>query len=404
MNKTTNKNFPNLPKLLVLTSTFPRWKNDTEPPFVYELSKRLTKDFDVFVLAPHYKEAKKFEIMNNIKVYRFKYFFEKWEKLTYSGGIPANLKKNKFLYLLVPLFLISEFFSLIKLVNTVEPNIIHAHWVIPQGIITYLNYKIHKTPYILTSHGSDIFTFKWLNFFKKLIIRDAKTITVVSSKLKEEIVKNIDNSSENKIIILSMGVDKKLFNPKKYSKEIKNKYNIKGPLLLFVGRLSSEKGVKYLIKALPDITKRFPKIKLLIIGDGTLRSELEKLAERLKVKRNTIFLGAIPHHKLPQFYSTADIFIGPSLREGFGLTFAEAAFSGCIPIGTKVGGIVDIIQDEKTGFLVKEESSEDISNTVIKLLSNKNLMEKIKKQTRKEAVKRFGWDETSERYKNHLSF
>ena len=67
-------------KLLVFASTFHRWKNDTIPPFVYELSKRLTKDFDVSVLAPAYSEARDFEVMDKMRVYRFRYFFKKYEK------------------------------------------------------------------------------------------------------------------------------------------------------------------------------------------------------------------------------------------------------------------------------------------------------------------------------------
>lgn len=74
-------------KVLVLTTTFPRWKDDTNPPFIYELFKRLTDEFDVSVLPPHYPGAKTFEVMDKIKIYRFRYFIEKYEKPTGSGGI-----------------------------------------------------------------------------------------------------------------------------------------------------------------------------------------------------------------------------------------------------------------------------------------------------------------------------
>ncbi len=106
-------------KLLVVSSTFPRcqesmilehdqeqqfltWRNDTIPPFVYELSKRLTDDFDVYVLAPHYPGAKTFEIMDNMKVYRFRYFLEKYQKLAGNTAILPTLKKNKLFYFQVP--------------------------------------------------------------------------------------------------------------------------------------------------------------------------------------------------------------------------------------------------------------------------------------------------------------
>ena len=82
-------------KLLVMTSTFPRWKNDTNPPFVYELSKRLVDDFEVTILAPSFPGAKKDEVMDKMTVHRFRYFFSKFEKLAGSGGILPTLKKKK---------------------------------------------------------------------------------------------------------------------------------------------------------------------------------------------------------------------------------------------------------------------------------------------------------------------
>ena len=81
-------------KVLVFTSTFPRWKNDTIPPFVYELSKRLTSDFDITVLTPNFPGAKKDEIVDGMKIHRFRYFpIEKFEKFASHEGILPTLKK-----------------------------------------------------------------------------------------------------------------------------------------------------------------------------------------------------------------------------------------------------------------------------------------------------------------------
>jgi hypothetical protein len=103
-------------KILVLSSTFPRWKNDHEPAFVYELSKRLAEQFDVYVLAPHTAGSSKEEIFENIQVHRFRYAPEKLEKLAYNGGIATNLKLQPIKYLLVLPFLIAEYFAASRLV------------------------------------------------------------------------------------------------------------------------------------------------------------------------------------------------------------------------------------------------------------------------------------------------
>jgi len=158
-------------KVLVMASTFPRWKDDTIPPFVYELSKRLTDEFDISVLTPAYPNATDFEVMENMKVHRFHYFFKKYEKLAGSGGILPTIKKNKWFYFQVPFFLLGEFIALRKLIKETNPDIIHAHWILPQGMIAYLNYKISrkKTEYVVTTWGADMFVFKKSNISSKFL-------------------------------------------------------------------------------------------------------------------------------------------------------------------------------------------------------------------------------------------
>ena len=99
--------------LLIVTSTFPRWKNDTDPPFVFELAKRLTDAFNINVLAPNYPDALDEETIEGLKVHRFRYFLKNLEILAGSEGILPTLKKNKLFYLLVPFFILAEFFALL---------------------------------------------------------------------------------------------------------------------------------------------------------------------------------------------------------------------------------------------------------------------------------------------------
>ncbi len=385
-------------RLLVFASTFPRWKNDTLPPFVYELSKRLTDTFDVSVLVPSYPGAKDFEVMDKMKVYRFHYFFKRYEKLAGSGGILPTLKKNPLFFFQVPFFLSGEYFALKKAIQEIKPDVIHAHWIIPQGWIASKIKKKFDVPYVVTSHGSDILGLKGFMSIKKTTLEDAKKITVVSNYLKKKIIGTIDSSLKNKIEIIPMGIDTKLFNPNKRDLSIKERYKIDGPFLLFVGRLSPEKGIKYLIEAMPEVIKEFPTTKLLIIGTGTLEKELKEQVKNLKLDKNIIFIGVIQNQKLPKYYATADLFVCPSLREGLGLTFAEAGLCGCNLIGSNVGGISEII-NKNNGLLTKEKDSEDISEKIIKLIKNP-IRNKIRIQ--KELIDKFDWNIISKKYKEIL--
>jgi glycosyltransferase involved in cell wall biosynthesis len=399
----------NMKKILVATSTFPRWKNDTDPPFVHELAKRLTGDLDVTVLAPSYPGALAREEMSGLQVYRFRYFFKKLELLAGSEGILPTLKKNSLFYLLVPFFLLGELRALIKLTKKIKPDVIHAHWILPQGIIAALAKTITGVPYIVTTHGGDIYGMqgKFSNALKRYALHNAAHTTVVSKDIGQTIKKKF--GSDIPIDVIPMGVDSQLFHPDKENSDIRKKYKIAGPFLLYVGRLTEKKGVKYLIEAMPHVLESFPECRLLLIGTGEEHQKLLRLTKSFGLQGSVIFGGAIPNSELPQYFATADIFIGPSIQaeggdtEGFGLTFVEAAMSGCIVVGTDVGGISDIIQDGETGFLVKEKNPHAIADTLCSILQQIDTLADIKTAARQKMISQFDWQVIAGKYQEILS-
>lgn len=390
--------------LLIVTSTFPRWENDTDPPFVFELAKRLTDTFNITVLTPNYLGAQREEIMAGIDVHRFRYFLKGYEKLAGSEGILPTLKKNRFFYFLVPFFMLAEFFALLKLIKKTRPHIIHAHWILPQGFVVTLAHVITKVPFIITTHGGDIYGLqgKLASMLKDYTLKRAAAVTVVSKDIQKTIKQKFGSDIHTKVI--PMGVDAMFFNPSKKDARLRGKFDITGPFLLYVGRLSEKKGVKYLLEALPIVLEQFPDCKLLIIGTGELSRSLKQQADSLNLKNKVIFTGAIPNNELPSYFASADIFVGPSIKaeggdtEGFGLTFVEAAMSGCAVVGTNVGGISDIIQDGETGFLVQEKNSQAIADTLIKFLENQKQFNNLKILARERMVHKFDWQSISDKY------
>jgi len=402
-------------KVLVMASTFPRWKDDTIPPFVYELSKRLTDEFDISVLTPAYPNATDFEVMENMKVHRFHYFFKKYEKLAGSGGILPTIKKNKWFYFQVPFFLLGEFIALRKLIKETNPDIIHAHWILPQGMIAYLNYKISrkKTEYVVTTWGADMFVFKKSNISSKFlrwiygkILNNSLKSTTVNSAFEDE-MKSICESKD-KVIYIPNGVDTELFNPDKKDTGIKKKFSIDGQFILFVGRLTEKKGVHFLLEAMPEVVKKFPKVKLVIIGTGELESSLGEEIKRLNLKNNVILTGAIQNKLLPSFYATSDIFVAPSIttsqgdREGFPTVFGEAMASSTPIITTNIDGIKEIIEIGKNGYVVDQKSSKELSERIIYLIQHKDKLNAIKKSSRNIAIHKYDWKVVGKQYEEVL--
>ena len=399
----------NKKKLLVTTSTFPRWEKDTDPPFVYELSRRLANSFDITVLAPNYPGALTREEMSGIQVHRFRYFLKKLEILAGSEGILPTLKKNVLFNFLVPFFLIGEFWALVKLTKKIKPDIIHAHWILPQGFIAALAKKITGVPFVVTTHGGDIYGLqgKFATALKRYALHNAANVTIVSKDIQQTIIKKFGKNILTGVI--SMGVDSQLFHPDKKDLSLREKNKISGPFLLFVGRLTEKKGVRYLIEAMVSVLKNSPETKLMLIGTGELHHEISRLVVSLGLQENVIFTGAIPNNKLPKYFATADIFIGPSIQaeggdtEGFGLTFVEAGMSGCFVVASDVGGISDIIEDGKTGFLVREKDPDAIADTLCNILKQIDTLSYIKTAARQKMIAQFDWQVITDRYKKVLT-
>ncbi len=396
-------------KLLVITSTFPRWRDDADPPFVYELSKRLADSFDVTVHAPHYPGAKTREMMDGVTIHRFRYFFEPLEKLAGSTGMLPTLRHNKFYFALVPLFLLSQLFSLLLLVRRMRPDVIHAHWLFPQGFLATIARMIFKVPVVVTGHGADIFSLNGRLFLKmkRITVARADRVTVVSRPLSDYLKKVIP--LESCPAIIPMGVDSKVFRPdRRGSRAVRERYRIHDILLLYVGRLTEKKGVCYLIDAMPMVLAKYPKAKLLIVGDGELADSLMRQVCQLSLKDQILFAGSIPNKNLPDYYAAADIFIGPSSEtddgdnEGFGLTFVEASMSGCLVIGTDTGGIGDIIKDGVTGFLVPQKDAGALAEKIIYTLANRGKMEEIARKGRARCRGKYDWSIIAGRYEELL--
>ena len=129
-------------------------------------------------------------------------------------------------------------------------------------------------------------------------------------------------------------------------------------VVMTIARLESVKGIEYLIRAISKLKEASPQsinIKLVIVGDGSERENLESLSAKLGLTERVKFLGQIPNEKIPESLAEADCFCLPSLREGFGIVILEAQAAGIPVIGTKVGGILDLIEDDKTGILVESK-------------------------------------------------
>lgn len=212
----------------------------------------------------------------------------------------------------------------------------------------------------------------------------SKKIIAISSTTKKSLVHDYGIPPE-KIIVIPVGINLDEFKPLDDIKKIPSS-------ILYVGRLDKRKGVQYLIRALRYVVKGFPMAKLYIIGNGNLRDSLEKLARNEKVDDHVTFLGKVPMKDLVKWYNKAEVFVLPSLFEGFGIVVLEAMACGTPVIGTKVAGIVDIIENKKTGILVPPEDEKKLGEEIKRILNSPKMRKKIVYISRRYLKKKFEWE------------
>jgi glycosyltransferase involved in cell wall biosynthesis len=263
-----------------------------------------------------------------------------------------------------PLFLL-RLFSLIK---KEKPDVLHCH-LFHANLLGRIIGRLAGVPLIISTVHTDNFGGK-LRYFLLRITDFLNNLTItVSQDIKNGLIER-KISTEDKIQVIYNGVEEN-FNliSKEDIDNLKNKIGIvdKYPIILTVGRLNIIKGHIYLIKSLVKIVKKYPDIRLLIIGDGPEKNNLETEVLNLELQNNVLFLGEI--RELPIYYKMADIFVLPSVNEGFGLAAVEAMSNKLLVVASCVGGVKEIIKDGINGFFATAKDTDNLAEVINKVYS-----------------------------------
>lgn len=172
--------------------------------------------------------------------------------------------------------------------------------------------------------------------------------------------------------------------------KIKREMNIEGrPVIGIVGRLAEQKGHSILLDAMLQIVKEIPDVMLIVTGDGPARQRLIEKTASLQLDKNILWFGAQPQNKVFELYAIMDVFVMPSLYEGFGLTAAEAMAAGLPVVGTKIEGLSEVVEVGVTGVLVPAGDSDALSEAILKFLKNPEKAKTYGKNGRLRAVRLF---------------
>lgn len=238
--------------------------------------------------------------------------------------------------------------------------------------------------YNLSSLSDLPFMVKLLDRFQKFLIKKSTVVAAPSEFQRNMLIsQGID---ENSIVVLRNAVDLNKFHPN-IPPTIKK--NVDEKILLYAGRLVPWKGVDYLIKAHAKLSDEY---KLIIVGDGPSISDLKALVQQLGVKDIVMFTGKISNNEIPKYISSSDIVILPSLYDPFPHSMLETLAMRKPLIATSVGGVPEVIEHKKTGYLVNPGDSNGLADAIKELTNDDALAKRISNNGYEHVIKNYSWD------------
>lgn len=260
-------------------------------------------------------------------------------------------------------------------------DVLHAHMPKAHTLAGLAGCLIHK-PVVATLHGMNVSS-QELGITRAV---GSHLITNCQESYTQALAMGVPAVRVN---LVRNGVDTALFAPDRTGDELRNAIHVRRgtPLVGFVGRLEHEKGPDLFLRAVDHVHKIRPDVHFVIVGDGVMRKELEKMCEHLRLERQVHFVGWWTNTE--DIYPALDFLVHTSRSDGTSLVLLEAMSCGCPTVGLAVGGVPEVIENERTGFVAGAGDWEGISFRILQLLEQPERLQRMKAASRLRAEQRF---------------
>jgi len=292
---------------------------------------------------------------------------------------------------------ITVFRKIKNILKTENPDIVHTHLIHGDlyGILTAKSSGVKNI--ISSKHNDDDFRNKFhIKYLNKFLNKRLSKVIVISEALKKFSIE-IEKIRIDKIVTIRYGLDN--FELRLKNENLREHLGYRDDEYIFgiIARLTEQKGHIYLLEAFKNIVKKHKKARLLIVGDGVLRKQLETIVKDDNIENFVQFLGR--REDTADIYNAIDAFIHPSLWEGFGLVFLEAMSFALPVIATNVSAIPEVVEKNRTGLLVKPKNSEELFVAMEKFINDKDMAKKYGKMGKIRVKDKFNVETMVERTK-----
>ena len=293
-----------------------------------------------------------------------------------------------------------SFLKVAKILRKEKVDVIHTHNTQPfiDGTLGAL-LSGRKIRIVHTDHARDFPDKRRYMFAEWLMSHFAYKVVGVSEHTCQNLIK-YEKISPKKLVTIPNGIDGSKFNIQIDREKKKKDLGLTGfdPIIGLGVRLTEQKGITYLLRAMPEIIKHFPRVALVIAGEGPLEQDLKNEAKTLGIEKSVYFLG--PRLDMPELLKLFDLYVLPSLWEGLPMVLLEAMAAGCPIVATDVGGVREAIRNQQNGSLAPPRKSEALSKEILKILIDEGTSYKYTAKGRQIFAREFSASVMAKRYES----
>jgi len=375
-----------------ITPSFPLTDDSCSGVFVERLAFHIANNTEVQVVTPATNQPVNLSASRPYIIKTFRYAPWKWQLIAQQpGGIPVAFKQNRWLILLLPIFLVSLFGATVRASR--KSDLIHANWAIT-GAIAGLVSKLTRTPVITTLRGSDISRSEksWID--RQILVfclKSSQKVIAVCPPLMESVIQEFP-WARDKLVSISNGVDEIFM-------DIDKQHTSCDELrIISIGSLIPRKDMATIIRAVA-ILKNELNVTLEIVGGGLEYDKLVQLGEDLEMGDQLVMTGSLPASEVPARLACADVFVLASYSEGRPNALMEAMAAGIPIVASNIEGVTEVIIDERNGLIFEPGNHQALACAIRRLLQDSGLRQNYAREGRKYIIKNnLNWPGSAKQY------
>ena len=397
--------------ILMLATSYPKYVGEATAPFIEEIAAGLVRrGHRVQVALPFHPELRREPVERGVNLHIFRYSpLSQLNVWGYAGSLTGDVGLKGAALAVAPLALGASYRALLHLTKKSSGvDVIHAHWVLPNGPPAALVARQRHLPLVVSMHGSDVYMAEKtppLSALAATVFRQAGTITACSGDLARRALRL--GAPPERTEVIPYGVDTSAFQPHPdAAARVRDGLGLSPatPLVVSVSRMVHKKGLTYLLEAFPAVLARHPNAVLVLGGYGDLRDKLERRAAELGIAEQVRFPGQLSRAGVAALIGAADVYVVPSIHDqggnvdGLPNVLLESMSAARPIVASRLAGIPDVIADGVHGLLVPERDAVSLGEAITRLLGNRGLARQLGEAARRRVLTELTWDVAAERF------